>query len=219
ILPELLGGDGEDQVALRSGKRYCPRLVRASAPTSRSRLDTEGSYLITGGLGALAVETAKELIERHSVRHLVLMSRRGPDDPKAAPVREVLGELGADVLVVKGDVTKERDLRRVLARIGKAGPPLKGIFHCAGLLDDGILARMDWSKYQRVLAPKVAGAWLLHALTRELDIEHFVLFSSILSLIGSAGQANYAAANAFIDALVERRRREGLPALAINFGP
>jgi len=219
LLAEAQHGDGEDQIALRAGRRISPRFVRASAPVPQTGFDPEASYLITGGLGALGVEAASWLAVRRGVRHLVLMSRRGEGDPNAAAVRAALAALGAQVTFVKGDVAKERDLRRILTAIAKSGRPLKGVFHCAGLLDDGILMRMGWAKYWRVLAPKVAGAALLDGLTRKLPIEHFVLFSSILGLIGSAGQANYAAANTFLDALAERRRREGLPALALNFGP
>lgn len=220
IVREVLQSDGEDQVALRSGRRLAPRLVRAPAPaTRRASFDVEASYLITGGLGALGVEVAKWLVARRGIKHLVLMSRRGDKDPNADPVVRLLADLGAEVTILKADVTKERDVERVISRIGKSGRPLKGVFHCAGLLDDGILVRMDWQKFERVLAPKVAGAWVLHQLTRKLDLDHFVVFSSILSLMGSAGQANYAAGNAFLDALTTRRRSEGLPALALNFGP
>ena len=131
----------------------------------------------------------------------------------------MLAALGAEVTILSADITEERDVRDLLDWIAKSKRPLKGIFHCAGLLDDGILIQMDWQKFDRVMVPKVAGAWLLHELTRGLKLDHFVLFSSILSLIGSAGQANYAAANAFLDALVRRRRSQGLPALAMNSGP
>src|SRR5258705_406147 len=132
-----------------------------------------------------------------------------PSNDAAALLREGL----------KGDVTSEQDVRGLLGWIEQSGRPLKGVCHCAGLLDDGIIAQMDWQKFDRVTAPKVAGGWLLHEYTRGLDLTHFVMFSSILSLIGSAGQANYAAANAFLDALVAHRRGEGLPGLALNWGP
>jgi surfactin synthase thioesterase subunit/short-subunit dehydrogenase/acyl carrier protein len=220
IVGEVLHGDGEDQIALRSGQRLGARLVRAQAtPAPKTAFDAEGSYLITGGLGALGVELGKWLVTRRGVKHLVLMSRRGEKDAKAGAVRTTFAALGADVAIVQADVTEERDIKRALKQIDRSGHPLKGVFHCAGLLDDGILTRMDWHKFRRVLAPKVLGGWLLHQLTRKLEIDHFVLFSSILSLTGSAGQTNYAAANAFLDALAARRRSEGLPALALNFGP
>ncbi len=220
LLLELLSGEAEDQVALRAGRRFAARLVRATVPrASNIPFDIEGQYLITGGLGALGVEVAKWLVTRHGIKHLFLVSRRGEKDPNGEPVRRALATLGADAVIREADVTSERDVRRLLGWIKKSGRPLKGIFHCAGLLDDGILMQMDWQKFDHVAAPKIKGGWLLHELTRELDLDHFVVFSSILSLFGSAGQANYAAANAFLDALVARRRSEGLPALAMNWGP
>ena len=220
LLRELLRGDGEDQVALRAGRRFGARLVRAAAPpASDIQFDTEGHYLITGGLGALGVEVARWLVTHHRIKHLLLVSRRGTHDPNSGPVRRALASLGANVTVRRADVTKEQDVRRLLGWIEKSGHPLKGVFHCAGLLDDGVIMRMDWQKFDRVVAPKIAGGWLLHELTREQSLDHFVVFSSVLSLFGSAGQANYAAANAFLDSLVMRRRGESLRALAFNWGP
>ena len=220
LLLEMLNGEGEDQVALRAGRRFAARFVRGDVPPAADiPFDIEGHYLITGGLGALGVEVAKWLAARHGVKHLLLVSRRGEEDPNTAPVRRALATLGADAIILKADVTSEQDVRGLLAWIEQSGRPLKGVCHCAGLLDDGIIAQMDWEKFDRVAAPKVAGGWLLHEHTRGLDLTHFVVFSSILSLIGSAGQANYAAANAFLDALVARRRVEGLPGLALNWGP
>ena len=220
VLRELLNGDGEDQVALRANKRFAARLARATPPRiSSPAFDPAASYLITGGLGALGLELAKWLVTKRGAKNLILTSRRGPNDPNAASVRRALAALGANPTVVKADVMRERDVRRLLGHIEKLCSPLKGIFHCAGLLDDGILMQMDWQKFSRVLAPKLVGGWLLDRLTREIQLDQFVVFSSILSLIGSAGQANYAAANSFLDALVTRRRKEGLPALALNWGP
>jgi acyl transferase domain-containing protein/surfactin synthase thioesterase subunit/acyl carrier protein len=220
LLRELLNGDGEDQVALRAGHRFAARIVRADVPPETTvPFDAEGSYLITGGLGALGVRVAEWLLTRHGAKHLLLVSRRGEEDPKAAQVLGALAVLGAEVVIRKTDITNERDVRALLAWIKSSARPLKGVFHCAGGLDDGILMQMDWQKFDRVAAPKIAGGWLLHQFTREFDLDHFVVFSSILSLIGSAGQANYAAANAFLDALVAHRRAKGLPALTFNWGP
>jgi acyl transferase domain-containing protein/surfactin synthase thioesterase subunit len=220
LLCEILQGDGEDQVALRFGRRFAARLARMSAPVAAPvSFHADATYLITGGLGALGLELAKFLVTRRGVKHLILASRRGQKDANAAPARRALTALGAKVTIATADVTREDDVHRLLGRIAQSRQPLKGVFHCAGLLDDGILVHMDWSKFHRVTAPKIAGAWLLHKLTRDLDLDHFVLFSSILSLIGSAGQANYAAANSFLDALAMHRRSEGLAALALNWGP
>ena len=178
-----------------------------------------GTYLITGGLGALGIETARWLVSHCGVKHLVLVSRRGDQDPNAGLVAKELAALGTEIRIVSADITKESDVRRLLEQMAESSWVLRGIFHCAGLLDDGILLQMSWEKLWRVMAPKVIGGWLLSELSRACNLECFVVFSSILSLTGSAGQSNYSAANAFLDGLVVRRRAEGLPALALNFGP
>jgi acyl transferase domain-containing protein/surfactin synthase thioesterase subunit/acyl carrier protein len=220
LLSEILHGDGEDQIALHNGRRFAPRLVRAQLPSKKQLgLDVSGTYLITGGLGALGFETARWLVSRRGVKHLVLVSRRGEDDPNAGLVSMELKALGAEVTIVSADITKEGDVRRVLEQIAASPRELKGIFHSAGLLDDGILLRMSWEKLWRVMAPKVIGAALLSELSRARKLDCFVVYSSILSLTGSAGQSNYSAANAFLDALVAQRRAQGLPAVALNFGP
>ena len=220
LLAEIAHGDTEDQVALRAGRRLAARLVRmpAVAP-NEAKFDADGIYLVTGGLGALGLKVAEWLADRHGVRHIALASRRGDGDPVAAATRDAFAARGVEIEILKADVADAHDLADAIAHLRRSPRALKGVFHCAGLLDDGILLQMDWAKFHRVMAPKVEGAWLLHQLTRDLALDHFVLFSSILSLTGSAGQANYAAANAFLDALAARRRREGLAALALNWGP
>ena len=147
---------------------------------------------------------------------LVDVAERNPNAPSA---KTKLASLGANVRLEKADITIDDQVRELIGRVHSPNRPLKGVFHCAGILEDGILAGMDWAKFERVMAPKIFGAWLLHQHTRSLTIDHFVLFSSILSLTGSAGQANYAAANAYLDALAAQRRREDLPAIVLNFGP
>jgi acyl transferase domain-containing protein/surfactin synthase thioesterase subunit/acyl carrier protein len=220
LLAEIIQGDGEDQVALRVGRRFAARLVRMPVrPTSAATFDPDAVYLVTGGLGALGLQVADWLADRHGVKHIALASRRGDSDPLAGATREAFAARGVSIEILKADVTDARELADAIARLRASPRPVRGVFHCAGLLDDGILLQMDWAKFRHVMAPKVEGAWLLHQLTRDLPLDHFILFSSILSLIGSAGQANYAAANAFLDALAARRRREGLPALALNWGP
>src|SRR5262249_7881993 len=217
---EIVQGDGEDQIALRAGHRLGARLVRASLPEpAKTMWEPAGAYLITGGLGALGFEVAKWLVTQCGVKHVVLASRRGEEDPNAGSVRAKLETLGAYVVVEKLDVTIDDQVRELIGRVHRPGRPLKGVFHCAGILEDGILGQMDWSKFERVIAPKVFGGWLLHEHTKRLKLDHFVLFSSVLSLMGSAGQANYAAANAFLDALGAQRRIEHLPAIVLNFGP
>ncbi len=177
----------------------------------------DGTYLITGGLGALGLHVAQWMVEQ-GARHIVLMGRRRASDT----VREALNKLeegGAEVVVVQGDVSREEDVARVVKALGTSLPPLRGVIHAAGVLDDGILGQQDWSRFAKVMAPKVEGSWNLHRLTRDQPVDFFVLFSSSASLLGSSGQGNYAAANTFMDALAHYRRAQGMHALSINWGP
>jgi len=219
LFERILNGGAEDQIAVRNGECLVARLVRMREHDAPAHFDKDAHYLITGGLGAVGSELAKWLVVSRGVRRLVLVSRQGMMDPRAPALCDELKALGADVMVFQADVTNEHDLNAVFSYLKKDKAVLKGVFHCAGLLDDGILVQTDWQKFSRVMMPKVAGAWLLDKLTRKCPLDHFVLFSSVLSLMGSAGQANYAAANTFLDSLVTRRRQEGLAALALNWGP
>jgi acyl carrier protein/short-subunit dehydrogenase len=126
---------------------------------------------------------------------------------------------GAEIIVAQADVAQEGEVQRVLAEIAQSLPPLRGILHLAGVLDDKVLLRQNWESFARVMAPKVQGAWNLHSQTQDLPLDFFVLFSSIASVLGSPGQGNYSAANAFLDALAHHRRRQNLPALSINWCP
>jgi acyl transferase domain-containing protein/surfactin synthase thioesterase subunit/acyl carrier protein len=220
LAKELLAPDGEGQIALRDGVRLVPRLVRrldgpADGPL---RYRADATYLITGGLGMIGLRTARWLVETRGVRHLALTSR---SQPHAEAQREIaeLRRMGAKVRVLRGDVGKRDDVRRIVAAIDRRGPALKGIVHCAGALADGVIAQQTWSRFREGTAAKIRGAWLLHELTRSHGLEVFVLHSSLLSLTGSIAQANYTAGNAFLDALCDHRRAEGLPAMVINWGP
>jgi acyl transferase domain-containing protein/acyl-CoA synthetase (AMP-forming)/AMP-acid ligase II/acyl carrier protein len=175
----------------------------------------DATYLITGGLGGLGLSVARWLVER-GAQHLLLVGRRSAS-PDAARVLEGLREAGAEVVVAAADVACEAELAAALAARG--GRPLGGVVHAAGVLDDSVLLQLDATKLASVMAPKVQGAWNLHALTAKEPLDFFVLFSSAASLLGSPGQGNYAAANAFLDALAHYRRARGLPALSINWGP
>lgn len=177
----------------------------------------DGTYLITGGFGVLGLDVARWML-RHGARHLVLVGRSGATNI----AQESLGELeqmGAQIRAVQADVSQKEQVARLLAEMSGFMPPLRGVIHAAGVLDDGVLLRQDWDRFTRVMSPKVEGAWNLHTLTEELPLDFFVLFSSMASLLGSAGQGNYAAANAFLDALAHHRRGKGLPAVSINWGP
>ncbi len=193
------------------------RPAEAAAEEPVGRLREDGTYLITGGLGALGLEVAQHLAA-HGAGHLVLLSRRPPGERAAAVIAE-LQRGGTRVVALQGDVTELDSLRAALEQIPDDFPPLRGVIHAAGVLDDGLLADMSPEQFRRPLAPKVLGAWNLHRLTGEMPLDFFVMFSSIACVLGSPAQANYAAGNAFLDALAAYRRSRGLPAVAINWGP
>jgi acyl transferase domain-containing protein/acyl carrier protein len=206
------------ELAIRDGLVYAPRLTRVPVDSAaRPLIDPERTVLITGGTGTLGAMTARHLVERHGARHLVLTSRSGPSAPGAIELQAELTDLGADVQIRACDVARRDELEALLAAIS-AWRPLGAVFHAAGVLDDGVLGGLDRGRMERVMSAKADGAMHLHELTRELELTAFVLFSSAAATFGSPGQANYAAANAFLDALAVRRRREGLPAHAIAWG-
>jgi acyl transferase domain-containing protein len=180
-------------------------------------LDPNASYLITGGLGGLGLLVARWMSER-GARHLVLTGRSGAS-PSALAVIHEMEEKGTRVVVAQGDVSDRAHLDDVFSRFGHTLPPLRGVVHSAGALDDGVLAQQTWERFERVMAPKVEGAWHLHSLTQDQPLDFFVLFSSAVSLLGSPGQGNHVAACAFEDALAHHRHVLGLPALSINWGP
>ena len=182
-----------------------------------ARFEADATYLITGGLGGIGRAVATWMAEQ-GAQHLVLMGR-GPASKSAQKTLDALRAEGTEVVVARGDVARADQLAAVLESINASMPPLRGVVHAAGTLDDGILARLDERRLRDVMAPKVEGAWNLHALTRDAALDFFMLFSSAASLLGSPGQAHYAAANAFLDALAWHRRAEGRPALSINWGP
>ncbi|PSB17688.1 KR domain-containing protein [Phormidesmis priestleyi ULC007] len=178
----------------------------------------EGSYLITGGLGALGLQVARWLVVERRVRHLVLMGRQAASQAAQATIAE-LQQAGANVKICKADVAIRDEVSRVLTEVQASMPPLRGIIHAAGVLADGVLLSQTWERFSSVMAPKITGAWNLHVLTQELPLDCFICFSSSAALLGSPGQGNYAAANAFMDALMHYRRALGLPGLSINWGP
>jgi acyl transferase domain-containing protein/acyl carrier protein len=202
---------GKVVVSLRD--RSVPVAPAAPEPV---RFRDDATYLVTGGLGGFGRTVARWLVER-GARHLVLLGRRAPT-PEAARELAALRELGADVLVRSADVADAEQLAGVLAEIATARPPLRGVFHMAMVLDDCLILNLSPERLRKVFGPKVDGAWHLHQMTRHLPLDHFVLFSSMSSVFGMPGQANYAAANLFLEALAEHRRRTGLPGLAVAWG-
>ncbi|MFB4301800.1 SDR family NAD(P)-dependent oxidoreductase [Actinomadura sp. NTSP31] len=208
-LPLILA---EPQIAVRDGRTLVPRLTRAPlpAPPERSRL-AGGTVLVTGATGGLGRLVAEHLVRAHGVAELVLLSRTGAP---AAWVAE-LSALGARVRTVAADVA---DRTALAEAVGEVADRLTGVVHTAGLVADGVLASLGRQDWDAALAPKVDGAWHLHELTRDLDLAAFVLYSSASSTFGSPGQGNYAAGNAFLDALARHRRAEGLPAVSLAWG-
>ncbi|MEU2835205.1 SDR family NAD(P)-dependent oxidoreductase, partial [Streptomyces lavendulae] len=213
----LAGGfAGEDQVAVRSSGVFGRRLVRAAAGGAGSWVPS-GTVLVTGGTGALGAHVARWLAGAGAER-LVLTSRRGVDAPGAAELVEGLGALGVDVSVVACDAADREALRELLAAEAEG---LTAVVHTAGVLDDGVLEALTPERFEGVLRAKATSALNLHELTVELGVElsAFVLFSSMSGTIGAAGQGNYAAANAYLDALAEQRRAAGLAATSLAWGP
>ncbi|WP_273699979.1 type I polyketide synthase [Actinomadura graeca] len=182
-----------------------------------ARLDPDGTVLITGGTGTLGALTAEHLAREWGVRHLVLVSRRGIDAPGAADLVGLLGGLGARATVAAADVADPAALRAVVAGIDPAHP-LTGVVHAAGVVDDGVVTSLDPGRLAAVWGVKATAAQTLHAVTADRRLALFTIFSSAAAAIGSPGQGNYAAANAYCDALAARRRAEGLPGLSIGWG-
>ncbi|WP_430727390.1 type I polyketide synthase [Streptomyces beigongshangae] len=206
----------EPQLAVREGRLLVPRLAPVTAgPVPDAAFDAERTVLVTGGTGALGALLARHLITRHGVRRLLLTSRSGPD--AAGTLVEELTALGAEVTVAACDTADREALAALLAELPREHP-LGAVVHCAGVLDDGVVTELDRDRLDTVLRPKVDGAWNLHELTRDMDLDAFVLFSSVVGVLGSPGQANYAAANAFLDALAQRRRAAGLSARSLAWG-
>ncbi len=214
---EILHNDGQEQEIAFRASRYVRRLVRSEVPSiAHPRFQNEGSYLITGGLGGLGL-TIAEWMSQNGAKNLVLMGRNGASK-EAQKILERMEKTGTRVLAVRGDISKAEDLSKILFEIGQAMPPLRGVIHAAGILDDGVFLQQNWKRFADVMRPKVQGAWNLHLQTRDLPLDFLVLFSSGAAVLGAAGQSNYAAANAFLDALAAYRQARGLPAISINWG-
>ncbi|WPB95915.1 SDR family NAD(P)-dependent oxidoreductase [Streptomyces malaysiensis] len=209
---------GEPQMMIREGRMHAARLVRVEPGEHAFPPAEPGTVVITGGTGALGGVVARHLVGARGVRHLLLLSRRGM---AAAGAADLVGELaaqGAEATVAACDVTDPQALAKVLRSVPPERP-VTGVVHTAGVVDDGVLGSLSQEQVDRVLAPKVDAAWHLHELTRDLDLSLFAVFSSIGGALGSGGQANYAAGNVFLDALMQQRRHAGLPGLSMAWGP
>ncbi|PYI27831.1 polyketide synthase [Aspergillus indologenus CBS 114.80] len=212
----------EPECAVRQGKVLIPRLqqVESLKPAVEMRpafLRQDGAVLITGGLGGIGRQVARWLASTHHIRDLVLISRRGMKDSGAQALVEELSQLGSRGTVIACDVANFNSLKVVMAEFGE-GRPLRGVVHAAGVVDNGVLSTMTPGRCTTTLKPKVNGAWNLHLLTRVMDLDVFVMFSSIAGVLGMPGLGNYAAANSFLDALAQQRRAQRLPATSIAYG-
>ena len=218
ILAVLRDARGEQNIAFRDGRRLVCRIVRRPAPAHADlSFSPDGAILITGGYGALGLLTAERLVRR-GAPCVALAGRHAPSAAAAGRISRMRAD-GSRVLCLEADVSQRESVAGLLDGIRREGFQLRGVIHAAGVLDDGVLLRLTPERCCRVFAAKAIGAWNLHALTQDERLDFFVLYSSSASLLGSAGQGNYAAANTFLDALAQLRLAMGLPALSIAWGP
>ena len=216
MLPAAIGS-GHAQLAIRDGRIHITALEPVKRTPSPIELDPDGTVLITGGTGELAAHLARHLITRHGIRHLHLASRRGPLAPRAEQIRQGLTTLGATVTITAHDLARPEQVADLLAAV-PAEHPLTGIVHTAGVVRDAVIANLTPGMLTDVLGPKADAAWHLHRQTAHLKLPLFVLYGSLAATAGTPGQANYAAANAFLEALARHRIAEGHHALTIAWG-
>ncbi len=220
LLEAICNESLEGQLAIRDGRFLVPRLTEIALPdesVDAIPLQSDASYLITGGLGKLGLEAAKWMAQ-NGAKQLVLVSRRQPDPSTQQTVDEIQSQ-GCRVDVCSADLGSPEDVEQLLTQFGRDLPPLHGIIHAAGVLDDGLLIDQTWERFEKVLVPKVAGASLLHHYSQSQPLDFFILYSSAASVLGSPGQCNYAMANAWLDGLAAYRHAAGRPALSVNWGP
>jgi acyl transferase domain-containing protein/pimeloyl-ACP methyl ester carboxylesterase/acyl-coenzyme A synthetase/AMP-(fatty) acid ligase len=227
LITAITSSEKEDYLAIRNDNFYVARLQELKLANNSLSIDENGSYLIAGGLGALGLQLAQWLVEK-GAKNLTLVGRSKPKSETQAII-DWLETTGAKIQIIQADLADLAAVNRIIQQYPSKNiennqnfspsAPLKGIFHAAGVLDDGFLQSQTWERFERVIAPKTLTAWNLHQATEKIDLDFFVLFSSVASLIGSPGQSNYAVANASLDAIAIVRQAKGLPALSINWGP
>ena len=207
----------EGQIAFRRGKAHLPRVLPAPSTISPVSIRSDATYLISGGLGALGLRMANWLAD-HGAKNLLLFGRRGLTNSSERAVADLTAR-GVHVLALSADVTSRQDMQDLHERVTQDLPPVRGIFHAAGLSGLSTITELSVEDLRSVLAPKVAGSIHIDELARRLDLDFFVLFSSIASLWGAKGQAHYAAANSFLDAIAANRRAQNLPTVSVWWGP
>ena len=221
-ISSVLTHNAEPECAVRQDRVFVPRMQRVTSTLMTEQykqqlIRTDGAVLITGGIGDLGARVARWLVSEHKVCDLVLTSRRGMGTPGAQALVAELSRLGAKVTVVASDIADPASIQSIMAMFN-TDRPLRGVVHAAGVSDSGVLSAMTPERCATTLRPKVHGAWLLHQATLDMDLDVFMMFSSISGLLGMQGLANYAAANTFLDALAHSRRAQGLPATSVAYG-
>jgi NADPH:quinone reductase-like Zn-dependent oxidoreductase/acyl carrier protein len=211
----MASGKHIGKVVVAFASPFVPR--RGEPPAPGFEVKADGNYLITGAFGGYGKVLARWLVDC-GARHLVLTSRSGASSPEAEKFVADLEERGVEVSVVQADIGSPDDVKRLFAEIELSGQPLRGAFHLAMVIDDAPFTALTSERMRAVVAPKAQGAWLLHEATRNMNLDCFVMFSSVSSIFGNPAQGNYSAANAFIDALAHHRQALGLPALTVNWG-
>jgi len=224
LAAQIMEDGAEEEIALRRDRRFVSRLARRPArewrgttATPLSPIRPDATYLVTGGFGGFGLEVAGWLVSK-GARHLALVGRSGASSPAARQTVASLRHCGAEVLEIAADISNEAAVQELVARAQSQLPTLRGIFHAAAVLNDAPIARLTRAHIETALAAKARGAWHLHRCTRELPLEHFVMFSSMASMVGHAGQAPYVMACAYLDALAHHRRARQLPTLSIHWG-
>ncbi|SON63900.1 Phenolphthiocerol synthesis polyketide synthase type I Pks15/1 [Mycobacterium simulans] len=217
----VLVASGEPQLVVRNGVAYAGRLAPSQPAPEVGQLADElaaGTVVITGGTGMAGAVLARHVVTRYGVNHVALVSRRGEHAHGVAEIVAELERAGARVLVLSCDVADRAAVAQLMTRLGQQCPPLTGVIHAAGTLDDALIGSLTPDRVDTVLRAKVDGAWNLHEATADLGLSMFVLCSSIAGVVGTPGQGNYAAANAFLDALAAHRRASGLTAISLGWG-
>lgn len=222
---EIVSVDREEEVALRAGQRFVHRMSRVSASelkaavpdAARGSIRSDAAYLITGGFGGFGLEVAAWLVVR-GARHIALVGRRGASTQEAQDAIARLRADGANILEVSADISREAEVVRLLEHVRAELPALDGIFHAAAALDDAPIAQLESRQIDNAMGAKALGAWYLHRHASTDALAHFVLFSSIASMVGGTGQASYAMSCGYLDALARYRRGRGLPAVSVNWG-